>query len=30
VSVGGTINKGDQVIVKEMKNLKLYVEPVNT
>lgn len=26
-SIGGTIEKGEKVLVKEMKNLKLYVEP---
>lgn len=27
-SLGGTINKGDKVLVKEMKNFTLYVEPI--
>ena len=28
-SLAGTIGKGEKVRIKEMKNLKLYVEPVN-
>ena len=28
-SLGGTISKGEKVRIKEMKNLKLYVEPID-
>lgn len=28
-SLAGTIGKGEKVVIKEMKNLKLYVEPIN-
>jgi membrane-bound serine protease (ClpP class) len=29
-SLSGSINKGEKVLVKEIKNLKLYVESLNT
>jgi membrane-bound serine protease (ClpP class) len=28
-SIAGTISKGEKVRIKEMKNLKLYVEPIH-
>lgn len=28
-SLGGTINKGEKVRIREMKNLKLFVEKIN-
>ena len=27
-SIAGQISKGEKIIVKKMKNLKLYVEPI--